>query len=454
MSTAFTRDFGTKQGRIAPTGAAPLAGDYVMCLGYDQAGHAEILVEGDFIAAEQVATFAPGTKLFRVNMIVRPPSAAVLGQPDWRFQLLIDGVVHAQMVIPASTRTRIRTLSANVSKLGGGAHTIKLRLILGNITAPLPTSMSPDIGDPAGGGLLRTITGSNFTGATGGTAGGTPLTSFTVVNDTTITCMMPAHLAGLVDIAITGPGGTGTLVNGYEYFAPPSAGMTLRLRSTSGVTEALGLVSAWADQSGNGRNVQAAGAARPLWQNNSFNGRPGITYDGVDDTFDPATPWVWGDVADLNKYNWYHAVKIVSNAVNDTDSWDNPAIVSETSGDWGLHIKGVLSPFEARAYHYTPGDVSAQLPGAIVAGTACVLTQGYDGTDQFIRKNLLTPATQAAGNVDPAALTTSLRIGRSWSGGTAYLNFVQAEMIAYDALHDLATRTKIARYLMAEWGIS
>lgn len=43
-------------------------------------------------------------------------------------------------------------------------------------------------------------------------------------------------------------------------------------------------VSQWADKSGNGRNlVQATAAQQPAYNATTFNGRPGITFDGTDD---------------------------------------------------------------------------------------------------------------------------------------------------------------------------
>lgn len=100
---------------------------------------------------------------------------------------------------------------------------IGLRLgarVLSAGAAPVVTSVSPDIGSPSGGGSLRTITGSGFTGATGVTFGGTAATSVTVVNDTTITCTVPAKTAGVVDVAVTTSSGTGTGVGIYEYWDP------------------------------------------------------------------------------------------------------------------------------------------------------------------------------------------------------------------------------------------
>ncbi len=69
------------------------------------------------------------------------------------------------------------------------------------------TGISPSSG-PLGGGTTVTITGSNFTGATGVSFGNVPATSFTVNGDTSITAVSPAAgNAGPVDVTVTTPAG-------------------------------------------------------------------------------------------------------------------------------------------------------------------------------------------------------------------------------------------------------
>ena len=74
------------------------------------------------------------------------------------------------------------------------------------LTPPTVASYSPST---APVGQVVTITGTNFTGATGATIGGLALTSFTVVNFTTITGVIPAG-AATNPIIVASPGGSGT----------------------------------------------------------------------------------------------------------------------------------------------------------------------------------------------------------------------------------------------------
>jgi len=81
---------------------------------------------------------------------------------------------------------------------------------------PTVTTVTPNTGVP-GGSTAIALVGTNFTGATGVTFGGTAATSVVVVDDTHITCVTPAHAAGAVDVVVTTPAGSGTKTGGYTY---------------------------------------------------------------------------------------------------------------------------------------------------------------------------------------------------------------------------------------------
>ncbi|MDH6235780.1 choice-of-anchor G family protein [Cryobacterium sp. CG_9.6] len=85
-------------------------------------------------------------------------------------------------------------------------------------------TVTPNTGPEAGANTV-TITGVCFTSATSLLFGATPATSFVVVNDTTITAVVPAG-TGLVDVTVTGGGtcGTGTLPGAYTFL--PAAAIT------------------------------------------------------------------------------------------------------------------------------------------------------------------------------------------------------------------------------------
>jgi hypothetical protein len=81
-----------------------------------------------------------------------------------------------------------------------------------------------------------TLTGTNFTGATGVTFGGTAATVFNVVNATTITCTTPARSAGSVNVLVTTPGGTSVASMQFTYAAPPPLPTLTSLTPATGST--------------------------------------------------------------------------------------------------------------------------------------------------------------------------------------------------------------------------
>jgi LPXTG-motif cell wall-anchored protein len=91
-------------------------------------------------------------------------------------------------------------------------------------TAVPVTAVSPNSGATAGGTAI-TLTGARFTFATPTvTVGGHLATQVTVVNDTTLTAVVPAGTAGAADVSVTIPGfAPGTLTSAFTYVAPELA---------------------------------------------------------------------------------------------------------------------------------------------------------------------------------------------------------------------------------------
>ena len=83
------------------------------------------------------------------------------------------------------------------------------------------STISPNAG-PVAGGTLVTITGLNFAGATSVSIGGTQVTNFTVVSDSTITALTAAHSAGPSDVVVTTPNGTATGTGLFTYVPEPT----------------------------------------------------------------------------------------------------------------------------------------------------------------------------------------------------------------------------------------
>lgn len=91
-------------------------------------------------------------------------------------------------------------------------------MLIGTFAAPAPTitGLTPDEGSYLGGTPV-TITGTNFSGTPSVTFDGEAATSVQVVNSTTITCVTPPGIGGVVDVVVTTAGGSATLPDAFTY---------------------------------------------------------------------------------------------------------------------------------------------------------------------------------------------------------------------------------------------
>ncbi|MFE3548019.1 beta strand repeat-containing protein [Streptomyces kronopolitis] len=87
------------------------------------------------------------------------------------------------------------------------------------VNAPVLTAVTP-LSGPLAGGNTVTLIGSSLVEATAVRFGSTAATSFTVVSDSQITAVVPAGLAGPVQVTVTTVGGTSNPVT-YTYLTPP-----------------------------------------------------------------------------------------------------------------------------------------------------------------------------------------------------------------------------------------
>ena len=88
---------------------------------------------------------------------------------------------------------------------------------------PLPgiSAISPTSGSTAGGTSVL-ISGHDFTDATSVTFGGTPAASFSVLSESTITAVAPAHAAGDVALSVTTLAGLAGAPTSFTFAAPVS----------------------------------------------------------------------------------------------------------------------------------------------------------------------------------------------------------------------------------------
>jgi hypothetical protein len=118
------------------------------------------------------------------------------------------------VTVPAGAAGAVNVIEKNTDGL---STTLKTGFTYSSVQV---TQVTPAIG-PLGGGNTVTIQGQGFTSGSTVMFGTTAATSVTFVSATTLTAVAPAHVGGLVSVAVTNAGGTGTLAKAYSYSGAP-----------------------------------------------------------------------------------------------------------------------------------------------------------------------------------------------------------------------------------------
>ncbi|MES2597722.1 MAG: cadherin domain-containing protein [Verrucomicrobiota bacterium] len=152
----------------------------------------------------------------------------VLGQPNFTSSTPFNGGTSAHSISGPSAG--MFTPDSRLVVPGWG---MRRAMIYGTAPfAPALTSIAPVSGTTAGGTSV-VITGTNFTGASSVTIGGTAVTSYTVDSNTQITATTAAHAAGASSVVVTTPAGANAANTLFTYIIPNVAPTDITLSLTS-----------------------------------------------------------------------------------------------------------------------------------------------------------------------------------------------------------------------------
>lgn len=212
--------------------------------------------------------------------------------------------------------------------------------------------------------------------------------------------------------------GIGRKRTGNSRPAIPFASMAAWFRKGYGVTQVANAVSAWADQTGNGRNlVQATGAAQPTLQSDAT-----ILFDGTGDYLQvaftlnqPTTVYLR-----LKQVTW-----TINDSVFDGGVLNGGSLYQNTATPNLTMFAGLNAPSSTSLAVNTWGSVAAVFNAA-----SSVLQVGAS------------TATGSTGTNNMGGLT----LGASASG-VNFGNIQVAEVIVYSEAHDATTRAQVIAYL-------
>ena len=221
----------------------------------------------------------------------------------------------------------------------------------------------------------------------------------------------------------------GTLFGGPKLWRPTELATALWLdaEDTSTITLNGATVSQWADKSGNGRNAaQATAASQPTYTAGGLNGKPVLTFDGVNDVM---------SFQGVHNAQW--SIATVGRAAGNNQAF----IQFGTANQFGsLFVES--SVFTARPTF--PPDATAPF----VANEIAILSATYGQTTTNIWKNgsIGTPAAQGG-----VASNATSYIGTL--GSLYYLNGFIAETVVTNGVLSTADRQRVEGYLAWKWGL-
>jgi hypothetical protein len=148
-------------------------------------------------------------------------------------------VISDSLIAAAAPPQTAATIDITVTTIAGTSSTGSADHFTYNAaSSPSVTQITSTEGSTAGG-VMVTVLGSNFTGASAVKFGSTAATTYTVVNDGLILATAPAESAGTIDITVTTPSGTSSTGSADQFTystAPTVTGISPNSGSVSGGT--------------------------------------------------------------------------------------------------------------------------------------------------------------------------------------------------------------------------
>jgi hypothetical protein len=219
-----------------------------------------------------------------------------------------------------------------------------------------------------------------------------------------------------------------------------STALWLDAADASTITESSGAVSQWNDKSGNGRHLAQADANfRPLLVSNSFNNRPSLQFDGIDDRLANTAVGLPQGASARSLFAVYRP-----NRTTDSNGICGQGGTAATATWYMLQFREFLGdPYFAGFSRDVGGAPAITLAPKLAAAV-------YSGS------NLSLYSTGALVNSMARALNTT---GNSFQAGSSPASVEHmmgnlAEVVFVSSEVTTATRQRIEGYLAHKWGLT
>lgn len=243
------------------------------------------------------------------------------------------------------------------------------------------------------------------------------------------------------------------LANVSSSFTPASlSGLSLWLKSDSGVTLSGSNVTAWADQSGNGNNAIANTGEEPTFVSSFLNGNPAIEFNGEGQVL---------QIADSNSLDFLNISSFIVLKYLGQGTGNNIAYLKNANdgspGDAAMYALDAVNQGAGNSLTF-PQNVNGwsdnQTQIDIQDSTPRILSMTYDGTNQNVYSNgYFSNTFNLGGNI--ATSTGILQIGgynKSFNGEEYFYGQI-AEIIMYNRAVINTERQQVESYLNTKYAI-
>jgi hypothetical protein len=213
----------------------------------------------------------------------------------------------------------------------------------------------------------------------------------------------------------------------------------------STINQSGGLVSAWADKSGTGKNATQSGSKRPIYSATGLNSKPAIDFDGVDDEL--ALSSVTG--LDVVNQSFFIVAK--------RDNSAGRAEVSFSVGDT-LDSNGIVDIprwTDNNMYSQVGYVANRPMPTSVITD-APYINAVTGGSIQYSYTNGSLVGTGTVQSTSNFSITGGGYVGsgRAISTLFRYFDGKISELIIVTSVADLNLRQKIEGYLAHKWGLT
>ena len=223
--------------------------------------------------------------------------------------------------------------------------------------------------------------------------------------------------------------GGGRLLLNYIFDPKEIQGLSLWLKADAGVTLSGSDVTAWADQSGNGRN--GIGAGSPILINNELNGKPVIAFNGTSARITGPEPTTSLPVTLI----------IVAKPLGEEEVGTMYQQYSDVDNMSFYRWNGGL----LRIYN------GVDLTGATsVPSSFQIFSNAINGVNSEIYINGRLDSSGDSGNLTPSG---NYHLAH-WVGGDTYTNMQIAEVIVYNRVLTTPERQQVEAYLREKYAIT